>query len=62
MVLLELAVRVLNSPGEFLFEDQLEALQFINDIGRTDALNPIQRAMLGNYIECGLVFTAPFKS
>lgn len=61
MVVLDLAVRVVNSAEEFKFEDFVEALQVINDLGRTDLLNDHQRVRLYGLIEAGLVFTPQVK-
>ncbi len=62
MIVLDLAIRVINNPDEFKFEDFIEALQVINDLGRTDLLNDSQRVRLWAFIEQGLVFTPEYKS
>lgn len=61
MVVLDLALRVVNTPDEYKFEDFLEALQVINDLGRTDLLTHQQKLRLWGFVESGLVQTTPVK-
>jgi len=61
MIVLDLAIRVVNNPDEFKFEDFIEALQVINDLGRTDVLNTQQKLRLWGLIEQGLIFTPQVK-
>ena len=61
MIVLDLAIRVVNNPDEFKFEDFIEALQVINDLGRTDVLSPQQKLRLWGLIEQGLIFTPQVK-
>lgn len=61
MVVLDLAIRVVNNPEEFKFEDFLEALQVINDLGRTDLLNHQQKLRLWGFVENGLIHTPQVK-
>lgn len=57
MIVLDQAIRVVRNPDEFKFEDFVEAMQVINDLGRTDLLTDHQRIRLYGLIESGLVFT-----
>ena len=61
MVVLDQALRVVNNPEEFKFEDFVEALQVINDLGRTDLLNQQQKLRLWGMVEQGLVFAPIVK-
>lgn len=61
MVVLDQALRVVNNPEEFKFEDFVEALQVINDLGRTDLLNQQQKLRLWGMVEQGLVFAPVVK-
>lgn len=61
MILTEIALRVINNPDEFKFEDYIEAMQFLNDTGQTHLLNDSQKVRLWAYVENGLVLSAPVK-
>ena len=61
MVVLDLAVRVVNNADEFKFEDFIEAMQVVNDLGRADLLSDSQRLRLYGLVEAGLVSTPPVK-
>jgi len=61
MLLRETALRVINSPEEFLYEDTVEAYQFINDNGLVDQLNDDQTMILMDMVESGMVLSAPWK-
>lgn len=62
MIVLDLALQVINNPEQFKFEDFVEALQVVNDMGRTDLLTDQQRVRLWGLIEMGLIFTPQAKS
>lgn len=57
MILSELALRVVNDPETFKYEDLVECYQFINDNGLVDQLNTHQNKFLNRLVESGSVTT-----
>ena len=61
MIIIEIALRVVNFPEDYLFEDSIEAYQLLNDWGHTDKLNNTQKKILEDLIESGIILTEPIR-
>ena len=61
MIIIEIALRVVNFPEDYLFEDSIEAYQLLNDWGHTDKLNNTQKKILEDLIESGIIITEPIR-
>ena len=57
MLMFETAMAVINDRIEHLFEDTVEAMQFLNDYGYVDKLTFEQRKILEDLVESGIVQT-----
>jgi len=62
MLLLDTALRIVESNSGAKFEDKIEAYQFLSDNWYLDRLSPQQHQEFGWFVESGLIQTAPWRS
>lgn len=57
MILRDTALNIINNPGYHIYDDLIEAYQFVNDNGLIDHLRPSQVDLLNYYVEIGVVLS-----
>ena len=60
MLLLDTALAIVSDRVSNIYEDKIEAYQFINDYGYTDQLTTPQQNILYDLVERGVVETDEF--